>query len=122
MKSKVIIIILSLFSFAFMATAQENEVITILETQTFKDSITSKRVQLIDVRTPDEYNSGHIETAENIDFFSEEFMIEFNKLDKEKPVYIYCKSGNRSGQSAIKLKDMGFKEIYDLKGGFLNYQ
>ena len=122
MKSKVIIIILSLFSSAFMATAQENEVITILETQTFKDSITNKKVQLIDVRTPDEYNSGHIETAENIDFFSEEFMIEFNKLDKEKPVYIYCKSGNRSGQSAIKLKDMGFKEIYDLKGGFLNYQ
>ena len=122
MKSKVIIIILSLFSSAFIATAQENEVITILETQTFKDSITNKKVQLIDVRTPDEYNSGHIETAENIDFFSEEFMIEFNKLDKEKPVYIYCKSGNRSGQSAIKLKDMGFKEIYDLKGGFLNYQ
>lgn len=116
-----IIIIMTLFGSIFGMNAQQDETIKVLDVQTFKDSITTKNVQLIDVRTPDEYNSGHIKNSKNIDFFSDTFNVEFEKLDKEKPVYIYCKSGNRSGQSAIKLSAMGFKEIYDLKGGFLNY-
>lgn len=117
-----IIIIIALFSSIYSMTAQQNDVIQLLDAKTFKDSITTKNVQLIDVRTPDEYNSGHIEDAKNIDFYSANFTAEFNKLDKEKPVYIYCKSGNRSHQSANKLVEMGFKHIYDLRGGILNYK
>lgn len=116
-----IIIIMTLFSSIFGVKAQENQSYKVLEVQTFKDSIINKKVQLIDVRTPDEYKSGHIEYAENIDFYSGKFTTEFNKLDKEKPVYIYCRSGSRSKQTADKLSAMGFKEIYDLKGGILNY-
>lgn len=112
---------MTLFSSLFGAKAQQNDNIKILDAQTFKDSISNKKVQLIDVRTPDEYNSGHIKDAKNIDFFSAKFDVEFNKLDKEKPMYIYCRSGSRSRQSANKLIEMGFKEIYDLKGGILNY-
>lgn len=119
---KKIIFITLAFIFAFFnLNAQENETIHSLKSETFKDSITLKKVQLIDVRTPEEYKSGHIEYADNIDFFSVEFNDEFNKLDKEQPIYIYCKSGNRSGQSATKLSEMGFKIIYDLQGGILNY-
>ncbi len=117
-----IIIILTLFSSIFAVQAQQNDVYKVLEVQVFKDSISNKEVQLIDVRTPEEFSSGHIKDAENIDFFSEEFTNEFDKLDKNKPVYIYCKSGNRSKQTGEKLSAMGFKEIYDLKGGFLNYE
>lgn len=117
-----IIIILTLFSSVFGLKAQQNDTIQILDVQTFKDSITTQKVQLIDVRTPDEFESGHIENAKNIDFFSDKFAEEFSKLNKEEPVYIYCKSGNRSAQAAIKLSEMGFKEIYNLEGGILNYQ
>lgn len=121
MKQK-IIILFTFFIAIIGANAQQNETIQILDAQTFKDSISTQKVQLIDVRTPDEYKTGHIENAINIDFFSEKFTDEFNNLDKDEPVYIYCKSGNRSGQSATKLSEMGFKKIYDLKGGFMNYQ
>lgn len=112
---------MTLFGSIFGMNAQQDDAIKVLDVQTFRDSITTKNVQLIDVRTPEEFEAGHIKDAKNIDFFSDAFRVEFEKLDKEKPVYIYCKSGNRSGQSAIKLSAMGFKEIYNLQGGFLNY-
>ena len=118
---KLIFVTMSIFLSVFGAKAQENNTIKILDVQTFKDSISNNQVQLIDVRTPDEYNSGYIKDAKNVDFYSLDFNDAFKKLDKEKPVYIYCRSGNRSGQAAIKLSTMGFKKIYDLKGGILNY-
>lgn len=115
------LLIMILFSSIFGAKAQEDAAYKVLEVQTFKDSTANGNVQLIDVRTPEEYQSGHIENAENIDFYSTSFNLEFNKLDKEQPVYIYCRSGSRSKQAAKKLSEMGFIEIYDLQGGFLNY-
>lgn len=120
MKYKIILII-TLFSSIIGVKAQQNDTYKVLDVQTYKDSTLNKKVQLIDVRTPEEYNSGHIKDAENIDFYSEKFTTEFNKLDKQKPVYIYCRSGSRSRQTGIKLSEMGFKEIYDLEGGILNY-
>lgn len=116
------LIAIMLFGASLFTQAQQDDPIHILEVITFKDSIAQPKVQLIDVRTPEEFEAGHIENALNIDFFSEQFNADFEKLDKEKPIYIYCKSGNRSGQAAKKLAVMGFEMIYDLKGGFLNYQ
>lgn len=113
---------MTLFSSIFGVRSQPNNAIKVLEPQTFKDSISNKKVQLIDVRTSEEYKSGHIKNAANIDFYSGKFTTEFNKLDKEKPLYIYCRSGSRSKQTSNKLSAMGFKEIYDLKGGILNYK
>lgn len=110
---------MTFFSSIFGVKAQQDNAITVLEASVFKDSITNNKVQLIDVRTSDEFKSGHIKGAKNIDFFSANFISEFSKLDKEKPVYIYCRSGSRSRQSANKLIAMGFKEIYDLRGGFM---
>ncbi len=119
---KTFILTIMLFGASLLAQAQQDDRIHILEVTTFKDSIAQAKVQLIDVRTPEEFEAGHIETALNIDFFSEQFNADFEKLEKDKPVYIYCKSGNRSGQAAKKLAEMGFEMIYDLKGDFLNYQ
>ena len=84
------------------------------ELETFIDK---KYVKLIDVRTPNEYNSGHIKNAINIDYYGEEFDLKLNKLDKSKPIVFYCKSGGRSSKSALKLIQNGFKEIYNLEGG-----
>jgi rhodanese-related sulfurtransferase len=74
-------------------------------------------VQLIDVRTPEEYAEGFINNAKNINFFDDDFLSQMSVLDTDKPVYLYCKSGGRSGKAAIQLKEAGFTKVYDLEGG-----
>ena len=73
---------------------------------------------LIDVRTAEEYNEGFIENAINYDFYADNFLQNFNQFDKEKPMLIYCRSGGRSGQTYTQLKELGFKQVVDLKGGY----
>ncbi len=73
---------------------------------------------LIDVRTPEEFAQASILKAKNIDFNADSFEEELNKLDKEKPLFIYCKSGGRSEKAVEKAKEMGFNRIIELDGGF----
>jgi rhodanese-related sulfurtransferase len=80
------------------------------------------RSQLIDIRTPREYAEGHIKEAKNINFYDPGFAGYIGKLDKNKAVYIYCRSGNRTGYAVQQLKKMGFTEIYDLRGGINNWK
>lgn len=82
----------------------------------------NKDILLIDVRTPEEYASGHIENAVNIDFFADNFQEQIEVLDRAQPVYVYCKKGGRSSNAAQKMKDMGFKNVYDLDGGILQWE
>ncbi|WP_299124664.1 rhodanese-like domain-containing protein [uncultured Winogradskyella sp.] len=112
---------MSFLSVLFGSNTQQNSSVRVLSAEEFKTHIENKNVQLIDVRTPREFKSGHIKGAKNIDAFSGNFNVEFNKLNKEKAVFVYCRSGSRSRQSANKLARMGFTEIYDLKGGILRY-
>ncbi len=92
----------------------------ILDVADYKEIVVGKDVQLVDVRTPKEYQEGYIDDAINIDYFDQiTFNTGFKKLDKNKPLYIYCRSGNRSQKSAKLLVDLGFIEIYDLKGGYI---
>lgn len=77
--------------------------------------------QLVDVRTPEEYMSGALQDAKNINFFSAEFLAGINKLDKETPVVLYCRSGRRSAKAGANLVQAGFKEVYNVKGGILEY-
>ncbi|SEQ82641.1 Rhodanese-related sulfurtransferase [Hyunsoonleella jejuensis] len=94
-----------------------------LEPKTFESKLNESRgVQLVDVRTPKEFSQGHIKSAININFFSENFDDSLNILNKDKPVYIYCRSGKRSSKSVSKFKDAGFKTIYELDGGILNWR
>ena len=79
--------------------------------------IKGDELQLVDVRTPEEYAAGHLEGAKLIDFYEEGFSQELEQLDKKRPVLVYCASGNRSGKTAVLLGEMGFKKIYDLDGG-----
>lgn len=94
--------------------------ITILDKNAYAAAITANKIKPIDVRTASEFNSGHIKNAINIDFFNPtNFKNSFEKLDKEKAVYVYCRSGARSQKAARKLLKLGFSQIYDLKGGFI---
>lgn len=79
-------------------------------------------VQLVDVRTAQERVNGFIKNSQNIDFNSPTFDKDIEKLDKSKPVILYCHSGGRSQQCAEKLKDAGFVMIYDLKGGITQWR
>lgn len=102
------------------ACAQKSYNYAALNPEKFKDSITAQQVQLVDVRTPKEYAEQKIEYAINIDYFDDEnFEAGFKNLDPNKPVYIYCRSGNRSYKASIKLAQLGFKQVYDLSGGIL---
>jgi thioredoxin len=78
--------------------------------------------QIIDVRTLDEYNNGHIEGAILADISSNLFQEVATKLDKDKPVFVYCLSGGRSSSAASQLKEIGFKSITNLSGGMLAWQ
>lgn len=75
---------------------------------------------LVDVRTSGEFASGHIEGAINIDFHSPSFLSDFKKLDPTKMYFVYCRSGNRSGQAAALLGAHGFSSVYDLSEGIMN--
>ncbi len=91
-----------------------------LEPKVFQTEI-AEEVQLVDVRTPKEFAQGHIENALNINYFSENFKDSLSVLNKDKPVYIYCRSGKRSAKSVSKFKEAGFDTIYELEGGMLNW-
>ncbi|CCG54050.1 Thioredoxin family protein [Flavobacterium indicum GPTSA100-9 = DSM 17447] len=75
--------------------------------------------QLLDVRTPGEFAGGHISNAKNMDWNGSDFDTQVANLDKEKPVFVYCLSGGRSKKAASHLKDLGFKNIIELNGGYL---
>ncbi len=112
---------MSLLSMLFGGGYPANEHIKVLTSDEYKTQISKKKIQLIDVRTAREFSSSHIKGAKNIDFYSGQFATEFNKLNKNKPVFIYCRTGSRSRHASNKLAKMGFTEIYDLKGGFVRW-
>lgn len=81
-----------------------------------------KDAVIIDVRTREEFESGYLKNAELIDIMQpQSFMDSVNKLDKNKNYYMYCRSGNRSGQACQVLDARGFKNTYNLEGGMLDW-
>ena len=77
---------------------------------------------ILDVRTEQEIEEGYIPNATNIDIYKgQEFLDELEKLDKSKNYYVYCRSGNRSGQACALMNNMGFENTYNLDGGFMNW-
>ena len=76
---------------------------------------------LLDVRTPDEFSSGFIKKAKNLDFYSETFQNDLLSIDKSLPIVLYCRTNNRSTKTANILKQNGFKEISVLEGGITDW-
>lgn len=75
---------------------------------------------LVDVRTPSEFSTGHIDTAINVDFENQTFLSEIKKLDVNKTYFVYCRSGNRSGQAVALMKANGIQSVYDMQGGIVS--
>lgn len=78
---------------------------------------------ILDVRTEDEFEDGYIANAINIDIYEGQgFISELQKLDKSKSYYVYCRSGNRSGQACAIMNQLGFENTYNLEGGILDWE
>ena len=103
-----------------VSCGQEMPVVETVEKGTFK-VLMQNEYPLIDVRTPQEYDEGHIEKASNIDFNAPDFNERISKLDKEQPFLIYCAAGGRSAKAAALMQSLGFKKVYELKGGYRNW-
>ena len=77
---------------------------------------------ILDVRTPQEFNSGHIEGAVNIDFYERNFRSELAKLDSSKTYMIYCRTGRRSGVTAnVMTKELGVPNVINMTGGIVTW-
>lgn len=88
----------------------------------FAKYLSNDSVQLVDVRTPEEFEEGHIAGARNINVFDSDFVDEAEKaLDKSRPVAVYCRSGKRSADAARELTENGFN-VTNLEGGILAWK
>jgi rhodanese-related sulfurtransferase len=110
-------------SFLFLnCQGQQSKNIQTVDVKSFAEKLKSnKNPQLLDVRTPEEFNSEHIENATNVNWNSDDFITKSENYDKSKPIFVYCKVGGRSYQAATKLAELGFKEIYNLEGGIMKW-
>jgi thioredoxin 1 len=77
---------------------------------------------IIDVRTPGEFSQSHIKNAVNYDINNSGFENQIASLDKSKPVFVYCLSGNRSTYAVRFMQSIGFKEVYELRGGMMKWR
>jgi rhodanese-related sulfurtransferase len=101
------------------AQTAKSEFAKVLTAEEFKAKLAATpNAILLDIRRPDEIAGGKIEGSINIVYGSPTFKAELAKLDSTKPVFVYCAGGVRSAKSCPDLEKVGFKEIYDLKGGF----
>ena len=122
MKNKLIIAFSTLICFVSCQgqTTEKTQIIPAIE---FAEKIkNTPNAQIIDVRTPQEFTVDHLENAQNINWLDTEFAPNTNKLNKTKPVFIYCKAGSRSHKAAAKLEELGFVAIYELQGGILKWE
>lgn len=111
-------IIFALFSSCSAQNKQQ-----VLNANQFEQAITNNQVQLLDVRTAEEYKGGHIAHALQADWTNkDEFKDRVQALDKAKPLYVYCASGVRSEAAANWLRSQGFNEVYNLESGLISWK
>ena len=78
---------------------------------------------ILDVRTPEEFETSRIPNSKNIDFYNpQNFMLEIEKLDKDNSYYVYCRTGVRSANSCQLMNELGFNKVYNLLGGIVEWK
>jgi rhodanese-related sulfurtransferase len=115
---------LFIFSFTLLSCCgQTNSKIKLVDVASFSKNIkTVKYAKILDVRTEKEFQENHIKNASNADIFASNFNKNITKLNKKKPVFVYCKSGSRSKKATEKLVTLGFENSYELDEGFIEWQ
>ena len=118
---KKILFLLSIM-FLFSCGNTNSQIIEDVNAENFHQLIEKGDGIIIDVRTSQEFNSGHIIDATNIDFYSEYFTDKLKIVRKDVPIYVYCRSGGRSSSAANKMEKLGFTKVYNLLGGIGSWQ
>jgi len=119
------LLILSILAFLFGSCQSTSQDISVIPVDEFAQYITQPDVQLLDVRTPEEFEAGHIEGAVMIDYRTDPdgFVEKVEaQLKKDQPVALYCRSGKRSHSAAELLLKAGFTQLTELEGGILAWQ
>ncbi|RYU96734.1 redoxin domain-containing protein [Emticicia agri] len=105
------------------ACSQGQSQSTNLPADTFSEKIKELANEtVLDVRTPEEFAKGHLTDAKNINWRDTNFAARIEGMDKSNPVFVYCLSGARSAAAAKKMREMGFKEVYELDGGIMKWR
>lgn len=105
----------------FSCSSQEQGTIEKIDAEKLIELQTSG-IEVIDVRTKNEYDQGHIPGVLLVDFLSSDFMQKMEARDKSVPIIIHCAVGGRSGKAASMLQNAGFKKVYDYSGGFSDWK
>ena len=90
-----------------------------LNVNEFEQGMTQNEAVIIDVRTPMEYQEGHIKNSKLIDISDRDFESQIERLDKNKTYYVYCRSGGRSSSASQIMVEKGFTKVYNLQGGMI---
>ena len=116
--------ILFVLTVAFFVSCGDtnSQIIEDVNAEKFHQLIEEGEGIIIDVRTSQEFNSGHIIDATNIDYYSEDFLDKLEIVRKDIPIYVYCRSGGRSSSAASKMEKLGFAKVYNLIGGIGTWQ
>ncbi len=119
-KLMLILSILVLVTVGIVIFTSNASKITKIDVKTLQNRLENEEITLLDVREVDEYVGGHIEGAMNAPLSS------LNETElpypKDEPIYVICRSGNRSAQAAQLLKERGYTEVYDVSGGMIAWE
>lgn len=77
---------------------------------------------VLDVRTPEEFAEGHLQNATLKNFYAPDFKTQLEQMNRHQPTILYCRSGNRSGKTLALMRELGFRNVYEIKGGILAWQ
>jgi len=109
-------------AFSTMMSCAQNTAVENIDAKKFKALSEKGDGIILDVRTTEEINQGHIKNASFIDFYDTEFKNKLDMMRKDVPVFVYCKVGGRSSQAAEMMMKSGFKKVYQLDGGIMAWQ
>jgi phage shock protein E len=117
--SIIVILLLGFIAYSFLSTSDQNMDNSLdISPQKFSEMVNSNRGIIIDVRTDEEYKNGHLAMADHqFNLMDGEFESKLDSLSKDETYYLYCRTGNRSGQAARLMKENGFENVYNV-GGF----
>lgn len=123
MKKAVALAVAAIASVGLLAgCSSNNEATKKVDPVEFSEVIAQPSVIILDVRTPEEFNAGHIPNAININVADSNFSSEVSKLDKNATVAVYCRSANRSAVATNEMAELGFTDMYDMQGGIIDWE
>ena len=120
--SPIALYVIYILSFLLLSCASSGQTTNkVIDAEELKELL-KQEVMLIDVRTPNEFQTGRITGAKLINYRDSDFAEQIMKLDKDTPVAIYCAAGGRSTGAMKIFQDAGFKTVYNYTGGFSDWQ